>query len=131
MVANRDALIKRNLEPDTVWYAFGRSQGISQINKEKIVFKHVIPCNAETIGAWILPAGTAVYSGLFITSKENEQLNLLDIRQVIQSPEFTKYCILAGKDMSGGYVGVNSTIVGNFGIDSYLSKAKFCGEFVI
>lgn len=122
--ANREVLLRRNMEQGTVWYAFARSQGINQINKDKIVFKHIIPCNAKTTAAWVLPAGTAVYSGLFVTEKENDKLSLFDICQVIQSEAFTQYCILAGKDMSGGYVGVNSTIVGNFGIDSYLRQKQ-------
>lgn len=111
---NRLQLENRSLEKDSLWFWY-RSQSIQETDKRKIVFSPVISPSQTTIKTYVLPANTLVYSGLFITENDTDlfsnNLSIPEIQEIIESEDFLKYCRIVGKDMSGGYKSVSSSMV--------------------
>lgn len=108
---HKEELLKRDMDKNyTAWYQFGRSQGLSNMHKEKLVVKHIVR-NADKGQVQILrlPADTYVYSGIFITGD-----NLEKVQQILESEEFFKYVCLTGKDMSGGYKTITTKMIKQF-----------------
>ena len=110
----RDELAKRDMDKNTDWFLFGRSQGIQNSGLKKVVFKHIIDKNKPQIKPFILDEDVVVYSGRYITAKTEEELQ--KAYNIFKSKEFAKYCALVGKDKSGGYVDVSTKAVKEFGV---------------
>lgn len=110
----RDELAKRDMDKNTDWFLFGRSQGIQNSGLKKIVFKHIIDKNKLKIEPFILDEDVVVYSGMYITAETKEDLQ--KAYDVFKSEEFARYCALVGKNKSGGYVEVSTKAVKEFGI---------------
>lgn len=102
LLTHKEDLETRDSDKSALWFHYGRSQGIGNMLKEKLVFSHVVHPDQKNIKAFILPMETVVYSGLFITATA-EGLSLEQIKEVIESEDFCRYVKLTGKDMSGGY----------------------------
>ena len=121
----------RDMDDNADWFVFGRSQGLANSGYKKLVFKHVICKSSDTIEVHVVDEDVIVYSGIYITidtsafisangskSTFNDLLydkELEEVRGILTSPDFHKYCVLVGKDMQGGYVSVSSVFVKNYG----------------
>lgn len=110
---HKDALLKRNKDKSAAWFHYGRSQGLTNLSKRKIVFSHVMRGDQRTVKAFIVPENTVVYSGLYITETLGG-LPLEEIVKVVESEDFCRYLKLHGKDMSGGYKSVGNKPVKAF-----------------
>lgn len=113
---NKDLLLDRDIKDNNKWYLFARSQGLNQVGKQKIVFKNIFSKDLSEVLVHILEPDIIVYSKIFIVPSEG--YNIEDIVKIITSKDFLKYIKLVGKDKSGGYLEVNSKILGEFGIKS-------------
>lgn len=91
-------LSRRSMPLGTPWYAFGRSQGISDVFKNKVSINSMIR-DGKDIRIVKAPAGTGVYNGFYIIS----DLSFMDISSVIVSSEFVQYVHLLSMYKSGGY----------------------------
>ena len=116
---HKERLLKRDLEKDAVWYQYGRSQGIQSSNKNKLVIKQVLPSDAEKCEFKLATKDVLVYSGLFITLKDEKDKDR--VIEILQSKELCRYLKLVGKDMSGGYKSFNGKALKDFGI---INKGK-------
>lgn len=121
----------RDMDANVDWFVFGRSQGLTNSGYKKLVFKHVICKTSNNIEVHVVDEDVIVYSGIYITidpsafiisngskSTINDLLydkELEEVREILTSPDFHKYCVLVGKDMQGGYVSVSSAFVKNYG----------------
>lgn len=121
----------RDMDANADWFVFGRSQGLANSGYKKLVFKHVICKSTDTIDVHVVDEDVIVYSGIYITidtsafissngskSTFNDELydkELEEVRGILASQDFHKYCVLVGKDMQGGYVSVSSVFVKNYG----------------
>lgn len=105
--ANESKLRTRALTGKTQWFEFGRSQGLVNMNKEKIAITTTVPFSGLKI--YRLPAKCYVYSGLYATS---ENLTLLE-KQLL-SDNLLDYLIENGKPMQGNYVQISSTLLKNY-----------------
>ena len=121
----------RDMDTNADWFVFGRSQGLANSGYKKLVFKHVICKSSDTIEVHVVDDDIIVYSGIYITinasafisangskSTFNDLLydkELEEVRGILASSDFHKYCVLVGKDMQGGYVSVSSVFVKNYG----------------
>ena len=121
----------RDMDANADWFVFGRSQGLANSGYKKLVFKHVICKSSDTIEVHVVDDDIIVYSGIYITidasafidtngskSTFNDLLydkELEEVRGILASSDFHKYCVLVGKDMQGGYVSVSSIFVKNYG----------------
>lgn len=99
---HRKTLCRRNT--NEAWYAFGRTQGLNNMSRPKLVIKHIIPNNDLPCEAFLIDENAVVYSGLFITTI-NADLNVC--RQVLNTLEFKEYCCLVGKPMANDYISIN------------------------
>lgn len=110
LLNNKKRLESRDLENNAKWYQFARSQSLNTINKKKIVIKHIVSQNDEFIKFYEIPENVAVYSGIYITYKDN----LEEIKNIIKTKEFCEYCKECGKDMSGGYKSISAKHIKNY-----------------
>ena len=110
LLNNKKRLESRDLENNAKWYQFARSQSLNTINKKKIVIKHIVSQNDEFIKFYEIPENVAVYSGIYITYKDN----LEEIKSIIKTKEFCEYCKECGKDMSGGYKSISAKHIKNY-----------------
>lgn len=128
-----DDLETRDMDDNVPWYVFGRSQGLANSGFSKLVFKHVVSKSQNNIDVHILDEDVIVYSGIYVTidpapfiNGENKKVTfneafydeeLCEVKHVLESDDFCHYCKLVGKDMSGGYVGISSVFVKNYGTE--------------
>ena len=113
----KDELSARDMDKNTKWFHFGRSQGLKSSCLRKVVFKYVISKDHPHIEPYVLDEDVVVYSGIFITPKKGLSYSILDtICNILKSDDFTKYCLLAGKDMSGRYTSVSARTIKEFGV---------------
>lgn len=110
LLDNKKELLKRNIDKGTSWYEFGRSQGIQTSYNEKIVLSTLVN---HKIHFYKIPKDVFVYSGLFITKKE-ESVNWEIIENILSSDEFYRYIQITGKDFSGGYKSTTSKQIKNY-----------------
>lgn len=120
---NRDELEKRDMEKDSIWYQYGRSQGINNSNSKKLTFKHMFSDEQKQFKLFELDAKTIVYSGIYIVVNENRNTEI--IKEILESEEFCFYCKILGKDMQGNYKSINTKTIKSYGIKSkYVQKMK-------
>lgn len=125
----KNKLSTRDMDKNADWFLFARSQGIKNMDQKKVVFKHIIDKSSNNIISYILDDDIIVYSGLYITMPTSVKNNVVStscasdscrhlekIKNIISDSDFKRYCVLSGKDMSGGYVSVSSKIIKNYGI---------------
>ncbi len=110
LLENKEELLKRDIEKKALWYEFGRSQGIQTCHKEKIVVSTLMK---NEVKYHFLDKDTFVYSGIFITKKE-EEYDWKIIVDILSSDEFKRYIMITGKDFSGGYKSITSKQIKNF-----------------
>ena len=114
LLSHKEELITRDMDKGINWFQYGRSQGIVNTSKKKLVFSHVISANQDTIKVFELPAGSIVYSGIFITATEGSSLQ--EIKEILESKEFCRYAKLCGKDMAGGFKALSIKALKDYGI---------------
>lgn len=100
---------------NTEWFQYGRSQGISNMLSKKLVFKKYVSKSDKSCNVIELDENTFVYSGIFIVSNKDEQLQML--HNILKSEEFCRYCQLVGKDLTGGYKEITGNMISNFPVD--------------
>ncbi|WP_322961034.1 N-6 DNA methylase [Mycoplasmopsis cynos] len=101
---NKQLLKNRSLSEKEKWYAFGRTQGIKDINMHKIAINTLLK-NVNDIKIKNLSPGEGIYSGLYIITKINPKI----IINFIKNEEFIQYIILLGKYKNGGYYTFSSS----------------------
>ena len=113
---HKNALENRDMEKQgTVWYQYGRSQGIQNSNQRKIAIKHILASDSTKCEISELTANTIVYSGIYIIVKEDKNYDL--VKNILLSDDFHKYLMLSGKDMSGGYKSFNTKLIKDYRIN--------------
>jgi adenine-specific DNA-methyltransferase len=110
LLDNKEELLKRDIEKDSSWYEFGRSQGIQTSHNDKIVLSTLL--NHE-IHFYKADKNTFVYSGIFITKKKKETSWDI-ITNILNSDDFYKYIQITGKDFSGGYKSITTNQIKNY-----------------
>ena len=117
LLDKKNELLTRNMDKKSLWFLFGRSQGLLNINNKKIVFKHIINKDNPQIIPYILDEDIIVYSGFYVTiPTETSNISLDILSKIFSSYDFSRYCCIVGKDMSSGYIWISSKIIKNFGI---------------
>ncbi len=85
------------------WYLYGRTQALKDVEADKIAINTIIK-NIDSIKLNHVPAGTGLYSGLYILTKAP----FSDIESAIRSQEFVNYIKTLKNYKSGGYYTFNS-----------------------
>lgn len=107
LLNHKQALQNRSIKGKTQWFEFGRTQGLKNINNEKIVISTTM--SNEGLKIYRVGPEWLVYSGLYATA---EDLNVLE--KELKSNELIDYLLENGKPMRGGYVQINSTLLKNY-----------------
>ena len=129
----REELESRDMDPKADWFAFARSQGLINSGYKKLVFKNVICKSSHSMDVHMVDEDIITYSGVYITIDATNFISsdgvfddiqydqkLEEVRKILASPDFHKYCTLVGKDVHGGYSYIfSSTFVKNYGIKEF------------
>ena len=116
LLANKEQLLKRDMEKGALWYQYARSQGLNYVNKTKLVIKHIASVDSGTIQTCIADKDTIVYSGMYIVADSKRELN--KIKRLVESQSFYKYSMIVGKNMANGYKSINTKSIKNYGIEN-------------
>ena len=106
--AHKVKLLKRKSDISAKWYEYGRSQAISQSNKEKLLLSTVI---TKEVKVYDLSSDTIPYSGIYITSDEG---NLNRAKEILKSDEFLQYVKDIGINASGESIRITSKDINNY-----------------
>lgn len=104
LLSYKKKLQNRSLQDNTKWFQYGRTQGLKNINNEKIVISTTIPqteIRYKRVGPEYL-----VYSGLYATADDLDKLE-----EELKSNELLDYLVDNGKNMRGGYIQINSVLL--------------------
>lgn len=102
---NKDILLNRSIDKNVPWYCFGRTQAISDVGVKKIAINNTIK-DLNSIKLNEVPAGSGVYSGLYIITNK---YSFEDIRKALYSKQFLQYIRSLNKCKSGGYFTFSSS----------------------
>jgi adenine-specific DNA-methyltransferase len=111
LLKNKQTLLERDLDTKTLWFHYSRSQAIQETFKPKLLLNPIMSENQQTLKTFIIPSGTLIYSGLFITA---EQKVLHQIKNLLETENFTRYIKTVGKDLNSGYKTFNTKHVKQF-----------------
>ena len=107
LLKNKNKLINRALAGKTQWFEFGRSQGLVNMNNEKIAIPTTV--SFDGLKTYRLSKDYYVYSGLYATAEDLDQLE-----GQLRDPNLLNYLLENGKPMQGNYVQINSTLLKNY-----------------
>ena len=91
-------LVKDNAKQDSVWYAFGRTQAINDVKKDKYSINTTIK-DIKSIKLNKVKAGQGMYSCLYIVT----DVSFEKIKKIICTDKFIEYLSILNKCKSGGY----------------------------
>lgn len=118
LLQHRANLSGRSLDKGALWFWYGRSQALQATFTEKLVFSPIVGPDQKHVTAYIVPAGTQVYSGLFATvtppGSGEGNFSLPAIKKIVESENFCEYIKIVGKNMNGGYSSMNSRMVNSY-----------------
>ncbi len=105
---HKEKLLKRKSDISAKWYEYGRSQAISQSNREKLLLSTVI---TKEVKVYYLAREIIPYSGIYITSKEE---NLDIAKEILESEDFLQYVKNIGINASGESIRITSKDINNY-----------------
>lgn len=114
LLEHKDVLLKRDMDPNYLWFEYARTQGLVNMNNKKVIFKHIMKRDEQLVTAFALDEDIVVYSGLYITATDENTLKR--VISIIETTEFKKYCCIVGKDMANDYFSINGKAVQAFQI---------------
>ena len=107
---NADGLLKgKTKEQVPDWYLFGRTQALKDVYAKKYAINCILR-DVDSIKLNEVPAGSGVYSGLYILTDVEETL----LREILYSEYFIRYVATLKKYKSGGYYTFNSKELENY-----------------
>ena len=115
LLDHEDELDKRSMDKNASWYQFGRTQGLNNCYRKKLVVSRIINKDAERFDVEVLSEDEMVYTGIYITSDNDSNLDL--IKDVLESEDFMRYAKLCCKNLSGGYGYISIDIIKNYRFD--------------
>lgn len=125
-MSHEEDLLNRKTDKSALWFHYGRSQGLRNISKPKLILSINISPSAERVRTYEVSAETATYAGLFITEKEGSGYSLEDIKRIIESEEFMKHTWASSKDISGGYKQFSARVANDFVVPESLTPPSSC-----
>ncbi len=109
------------------WFYFGRTQALKDVYSKKYSINSIIK-DVSSLKLNLVPAGSGVYSGLYILTDVNEDV----LRSIIESEDFVEYIATLKCYKSGGYFTFNSKDLEqflNFSLESKGFKANSNTEY--
>ncbi|WP_036459992.1 Eco57I restriction-modification methylase domain-containing protein [Mycoplasmopsis primatum] len=119
LLQHKSQLEKRSIDKNMPWYAYGRSQGLKDVYKPKIIINTLLK-NVKDIKLNNINSGSGIYSGLYILGN----VTVENLRTILNE-DFIKYVQLLGKYKNGGYYTFSSNDLKKFLIYSLNEKVKW------
>ena len=116
LLKHKHILLKRNIDKNGRWYAFGRSQAIKDTYSYKIGINTIFKTK-EDVKLYDAFAGTAVYGGFYILTNAKYE----DIEKILISDDFIEYASTIGRYKNGGYYSLTTKEIERF-LNYKLSK---------
>lgn len=107
LLSNKKELQNRSLSGNTKWFQYGRSQGLKNIDNEKIVIATTMP--NDGIKYFRVGPEYLVYSGLYATATDLDKLET-----ELQTEDLLNYLIEQGKPLRGNFTQISSTLLKNY-----------------
>lgn len=106
--AERAALLARTQVDPSRWWAYARTQGISDTYRDKVAVQTLVRSGSppKTADA---PAGTGVFGGVYVVGMGRRELS-----SAVSSEEFFSYVEALRKYKSGGYYSLGGRDLGRF-----------------
>lgn len=102
LTARKSDLLKGRSERECAdWYLYGRTQALKDVFSPKLAVSPIVKDSPKLNAS---PAGTGVYGGLYILSREPEK----EIARIVASEEFIDYVKALKGYKSGGYYTFNA-----------------------
>lgn len=102
--SHKASLLKGSSEElNPTWFLYGRTQALKDVAVNKLAINTTIK-DAKSLKLNIVPAGSGIYSGLYIISDFDFDI----IKNILKSQEFVDYISSLKKYKSGGYYTFNS-----------------------
>lgn len=98
---NKERLSSRSLDKKTPYWAFGRAQGLGDIDKSKQGIRTLIKNEVSFVN---IKSGSLAYSGVYSTGKNKI------VKEMLLKDDFLKYSRIMGSDKSGGYKNINTKV---------------------
>lgn len=102
-------LKKRDSDKNTLWFEYGRSQALKNLNQQMVLISSVI---SNCTRAYLLEKDEIPYSGLYIIPTGN--ISLDSLVPILNSEGFKKYINSIGVCVSGTSKRVTPSDIGNF-----------------
>lgn len=111
---HKTELLKDTTEANNpYWFLYGRTQALKDVFLDKLAVNTTIK-DIESIKINFVPSGSGIYSGLYIITETDIDLNV--VSTLLNTSEFVKYIASLKKYKSGGYYTYNSK-----DLESYLN----------
>lgn len=123
MLTRRDLLEKRSRDKKSLWFWYGRSQAIQNIDKRKLMISPIIHPKDNTVQWFEIPPMTVIYSGLFIMP-DNSIVDEKSLVELLESEDFCSYARSSGRSWSGGYKMISSKILNDFDVSDVFEAPK-------
>ncbi len=102
-------LLKRASDKSANWFEYGRSQALQNINQEKLLLSTII---TNKVFVYNIDSETVPFSGIFITPKNNNDLNLA--KKILESQKFWEYIKIIGINANGFSKRITVKDINNF-----------------
>lgn len=102
----------RNIEPNSKWFEYGRSQALSSLNCEKLLLSTVV---SSEVHVYKLNTNYIPFAGMYIVLKSSNKEYSLDIAvKILRSKQFFDYILKVGSHVNGNSVRITAKDIENY-----------------
>lgn len=112
-------LIKRNSEEKAQWFEYGRSQAISVVIGEKLIFPMVF---TNKVKVYKCNKDTVPYAGYFLKKKKGSKYTLMDAKKILESEKFYEYVREHGTPTTASSYRISTKEIENYCFDEFLDN---------
>lgn len=108
----KSELSKRKADSKAIWFEYGRSQALSDINRKKLLISTILTGKTSI---YMLDKEVIPYGGMYIISRDiNKKYNLEFAKKILESEMFLKYAKKVGINISGNSIRITSKDIENY-----------------
>ncbi|MBQ3642684.1 N-6 DNA methylase [bacterium] len=111
LFASKNTLTESDKDKGSNWFEFGRSQGLTNLWKEKLMLSPIV---SATVKVYKLNSEIIPYSGIVITRKNGSSKPLSYAIEILSSDSFHEYCQRVGVNINGRSIRVTTNDIKNF-----------------
>lgn len=110
--SNKNELESRNIETNSKWFEYGRSQALSYLNCEKLLLSTVV---SSEVHVYKLNKNYIPFAGMYIVLKSSNKEYNLDIAvNILRSKQFFDYILKVGSHVNGNSVRITAKDIENY-----------------